>query len=147
MLAPIIPTTENKRQHMEFIQNVITRMNANSFAIKGWAIALVSALFALSAKDSQYQFLYIIGVILPVFWGLDAYYLAQEKRYRALYDEVRVKDEAAIDFIMVVPENIVKTHTVWGNVLTDSVGPLYIFIALVAGGVYYFLTHSLPKPV
>jgi len=140
-------TKENKRQHLEFLQNVITRMNANSFAIKGWAVALVSALFALSAKDAQYQFIYIIGMVLPVFWGLDAYYLAQERRYRALYDTVRAKDEAAIDFEMVVPETIVKAHTVWSCVLTDSIGPLYIFIALVADGVYYFLTHSLPKPV
>ncbi len=132
---------------MEFIQNVISRMNANSFAIKSWAVAIISALFALSAKDSQYQFIYSVAPVLLVFWGLDAYYLAQEKRYRALYDVVRARDEAAIDFDMVIPDNIVKEKTVWGCLLTDSVGPLYIFMALVAGGVYFFLTHSLPKPV
>ncbi|MDB4922912.1 hypothetical protein [Mucilaginibacter sp.] len=146
-MSTTITTGENKRQHLDFLQNVITRMNANSFAIKGWTVALVSALFALSAKDSQYQFIYVIGVVLPVFWGLDAYYLAQEKRYRALYDHVRATDEGAIDFDMVVPESMVKANTVLSFVLTDSIGPLYIFITLVAGGVYYFLTHSLPKPV
>jgi len=34
-------------QHLEFIQNVITRMNTNSFQIKGMAITIVSALIAI----------------------------------------------------------------------------------------------------
>jgi len=32
--------TEEKKQHLEFIQNIITRMNTNSFQIKGIAIAV-----------------------------------------------------------------------------------------------------------
>lgn len=44
---------EKKLKHLEFLQNVITRMNSNSFMIKGWAITLVSALFVLAAKDAN----------------------------------------------------------------------------------------------
>ena len=33
---------ENKLKHLEFIQNIITRMNSNSFVIKGWSITLVT---------------------------------------------------------------------------------------------------------
>ena len=33
-----------------------------------------------------------------VFWGLDAYYLLQEKLYRLLYDKVRQTEEDNIDF-------------------------------------------------
>ena len=40
---------EKKLKHLEFIQNVILRMNNNSFLIKGWAITLISALFALAS--------------------------------------------------------------------------------------------------
>jgi hypothetical protein len=44
---------ESKLKHLEFIQNVITRMNTNSFLIKVWVATLVSALFALAAKDAN----------------------------------------------------------------------------------------------
>jgi hypothetical protein len=132
-------TKENKRQHMEFLQNVITRMNSNSFAIKGWAVALISAIFALSAKDAQYSFIYIAGLVLPVFWCLDAYYLSQERRYRAYYDDVRAKDETAIDFNMSLPDNTIAKNGFTPCLLSDTIAPLYIFMSLIAILVYLIL--------
>ena len=44
---------ENKIKHLEFIQTVITRMNQNSFQIKGWMITIVSALLALYASSGK----------------------------------------------------------------------------------------------
>ncbi len=46
---------ERKIKHLEFIQIVISRMNSNSFLIKGWTITLMSALFALAAKDTNFN--------------------------------------------------------------------------------------------
>ena len=43
-------TNDKKLKHLEFVQNVITRMNTNSFLIKGWSVTLVAAIFALSAE-------------------------------------------------------------------------------------------------
>ena len=43
---------ENKQKHLEFIQTTINRIAGNCFLLKGWAITLVAALFALSAKDA-----------------------------------------------------------------------------------------------
>lgn len=91
---------ENKLKHLEFIQNVITRMNSNSFLIKGWTITLVSALFALAAKDANVNYVLISYIVIPVFWVLDGFYLSQEKQYRDLYSEVSSKLEANIDFSM-----------------------------------------------
>jgi hypothetical protein len=91
---------EKKLKHLEFIQNVITRMNSNSFLIKGWTITLVSALFALAAKDSNLIFVMVSYIAIPVFWILDGFFISVEKRYRELYNEVAGKDEANIDFKM-----------------------------------------------
>lgn len=91
---------EKKLKHLEFIQNVITRMNSNSFLIKGWTITLVSALFALAAKDSNLKFVMVSYIAIPVFWILDGFFIAVEKRYRELYNEVAGKDEGNIDFKM-----------------------------------------------
>jgi hypothetical protein len=80
---------ENKLKHLEMLQGVINRMGNNSFLLKGWSVVLVSALFALAAKDPAIAF-----------WQLDAYFLWQERLYRKLYDKVRLKNESEIDYSM-----------------------------------------------
>jgi len=91
---------EQKIKHLEFIQSVVNRMAANSFLIKGWCITLVSALFALAAKDANVKYIIIAFIPVPVFWILDSYYLCQERLFRTLYDKIRVKEENLIDFSM-----------------------------------------------
>ena len=78
-------------QHLEFIQNIITRMNTNSFQIKELMITIVSALLALFASNVNENVLYIfVAIALTlIFWFLDSYYLQQERKYRGLYDDVR----------------------------------------------------------
>lgn len=44
---------DNKVNHLEMIQGVISRMASNSFALKGWAVTLVAGIFALSSKDAD----------------------------------------------------------------------------------------------
>jgi hypothetical protein len=91
---------ENKLKHLDFLQLVITRMSVNSFLIKGWAVTLVAALFAFAAKETNIKLAIISFISTFTFWLLDGYYLSQERRYRCLYNDVRVKDEAEIDFNM-----------------------------------------------
>lgn len=91
---------ENKRHHLDTIQSVIQRMGSNSFALKGWAVTLVAGIFALSSKDADEMYFLITYVPVLVFWGLDAYYLRQERLYCALYNKIRTKEESQIDFNM-----------------------------------------------
>lgn len=77
--------------HLGYIQNVINRMANNSFLIKGWAITFVSLLFVLAVGQANNWFLLLSFIPLLSFWGLDAYYLRQERLYRKLYNEVRCK--------------------------------------------------------
>jgi hypothetical protein len=91
---------ERKLKHLEFLQLVITRMNVNSFLVKGWAVTLVAAMFAFSAKDANSRYGLITLFTTVIFWVLDGYYLSIERQYRKLYDEIRLKDESDIDFSM-----------------------------------------------
>lgn len=91
---------ENKRKHLEFIQNIITRMATNSFMVKGWTVTLVAAIFALSAKDANAWYILITLIVIPVFWGLDGFFLDTERSYRNLYDQVRLKNEEEIDYAL-----------------------------------------------
>lgn len=89
---------ENKRKHLELIQNIISRMAKNSFMLKGWAVTLVAGIFALAGKDTDKLYFLVAYIPVIVFWLLDAYYLLQERLYRSLYNKVRNIDESNIDF-------------------------------------------------
>lgn len=79
---------EEKIKHLEFVQNVITRMNANSFQLKGWMITIVSALLALYASSEKVLYIFVAIAPVIIFWCLDAFYLKQEKIYRKLYQDI-----------------------------------------------------------
>ncbi len=91
---------ENKIKHLEFIQSVINRLSNNSFLIKGWSVVLVSALFALSANNSNVKFILLAYIPAIAFWGLDGYFLSLERSYRNLFDEVRKLTDDKINFSM-----------------------------------------------
>jgi hypothetical protein len=76
--------TDDTRQHLEFVQQIIARLNGNSFQLKTWAVTLTAGLFALSERSHPGFAALAIGPIL-VFWILDAYYLTLERQYRGLY--------------------------------------------------------------
>lgn len=79
------PSDEDHRQHLAFIQAVVTRMSAASSTAKGWLLPVVTATYgyALTKEDDVIALLGIVAVAL--FALLDANYLRQEKAYRALY--------------------------------------------------------------
>lgn len=86
--------------HLQIIQGVINRLSQNSFLLKGWAVVLVSGLFALAAGGTEILFVYLAYLPAFAFWCLDAYFLRQERLYRALYNEMREVEEADVDFSM-----------------------------------------------
>jgi hypothetical protein len=91
---------DSKLKYLEMIQGVINRMANNSFLLKGWSVILISALFALAAKDTNIYFVYLAYFPAIAFWSLDGFYLRQERLYRKIYDKVRTQKEEEIDFSM-----------------------------------------------
>lgn len=91
---------DKKYKHMEIIQSAISRMASNSFALKGWAVTLVAGIFVLASKDADKTYFLIAYVPIIVFWALDAYYLLQERLFRALYNWVINLEEDEINFSM-----------------------------------------------
>ncbi|WP_235867287.1 hypothetical protein [Priestia abyssalis] len=92
---------ENKIKHLEFIQNVITRMAQNSFLLKGWSVTIIVGIFAFAnTKEMDAKYLLIAYIPVVCFWFLDGFFLHQERLFRKLYDDVRCKEEANIDYSM-----------------------------------------------
>jgi len=113
----------SKHTHLEMLQGVINRLSHNSFLLKGWSVILVSAMFALAAKDAQTLFVYLAYFPAIAFWCLDGYFLHQERLFRKLYDHVRELPEEKIDFSM-------NTATVKDNV--DCLAAVTLSKTLVA---------------
>jgi len=78
-------------KHLEFIQNIINRMANNSFLLKGWNVTVSSAILMLIVNDPKPLYMIIALFFSISLWGLDAYYLRQERLFRILYDDVRVR--------------------------------------------------------
>lgn len=121
---------DDRRQHLAFIQDVITRMNSNSFSLKGLMITIIAALGALTVNDENKStavvYLGIALLLVLIFWFLDAYYLKKERQYRLLYEDA-VKDKAELykmkaDGYYVCYFEVLFSKTMW---------PLYLSMAVV----------------
>ena len=93
----------NRQTYLSLIQGIINRLSNNSFLLKGWSVILVAGLFTLSDITENGQMIILAYFPAIAFWGLDAYYLRQERLYRKLYESVREK-EHDVDFSMNVSE-------------------------------------------
>ena len=132
---------ENKQKHLEFIQAVINRMAGNSFLLKGWAITLVAALFALSAKDTNQSYIFIAYFPVIIFWILDGYFLSQERLFRDLYNHVRKLDEKEIDFSMDTSEYKKEKKNSWAHsIFSVTLRFFYIPLVVVMLLVLYLIT-------
>ena len=76
---------DRKIKHLEFIQGVINRLASDSFRMKGWCVVLVATLFILLAREGRVEFITVALIPVIAFWGLDGYFLWQERLYRARY--------------------------------------------------------------
>lgn len=133
---------DNKVNHLEMIQGVISRMASNSFALKGWAVTLVAGIFALSSKEADKRYFLVAYIPIIVFWGLDAYYLLQERLYRALYNKVRNLPENEINFDMNTSPSEFHTNknTYWWCFVSKTILWFYLPLALITAGII-ILTH------
>lgn len=132
---------EENIKHLEFIQNIITRMNTNSFQIKGMAVAIVSALLAIFASEKNPDFILITIFPLMLFWFLDAYYLTQERKFRGLYNDLLKKNEHNLNVFEMRPDLYSGgKYSFWSVFFSKTIWAIYGIVSLIMIGVYFYLT-------
>ena len=139
--------TDQRVKHLELVQAIVTRLGQNSFTVRGWSVTLVSVLFALIAsKDAPPPAALITLVPTAVFWGLDAYYLRQERLFRRLYnalvDDLDVSPPTLAVFAMDVRPYVASTPSWWATLLSPTVLPIPLVLAVIAAG-YTLLATAL----
>lgn len=126
-----------KIKELEFIQNIITRFNTNSFFIKGWTVTLISALFALSTKETNQKYLVVSLIGLISFWILDGFFISKERQFRELYNKVAQTNE--VNFLMDIKEFENKNRTWICGIFSKTLIPFYGILFLIILILKYFI--------
>ncbi len=128
--------------HLQFIQNIIDRMNRNSFQIKGWCVAIVSAFLALYANSSNPLYIYVAWFPILVLWWLDAIYLQQERKFRGVYADVVSQNSKVAPFQMPLHLYRGGKYTLVRVWISKTLALFYgvLMLCLVVGA--YLLVHN-----
>lgn len=131
----------NKKQaHLQMIQNVINRLSHNSFLLKGWSVVLVSAMFSVASYDKQILFVLLAYFPAVSFWGLDGYFLREERLFRELYNQIRELPEEEIDYSMDKGEVQDQVESWWKVVKSRT---LLAFHGIIVGAIILVTAVSL----
>lgn len=131
-----------KIKHLEMIQNIITRMNTNSFQIKGLAITIIAALLAVYASTNKLDFIIIAIFPAILFWSLDTYYLTLERKFRGLYNDVAgVTENPKSIKIFEMRRDLYKggKYSFWRVLFSCTIWPLYISIIAILLATFIYL--------
>jgi hypothetical protein len=100
---------------LNYIQEIIKRMVANSLFIKGWSISLTTIAIALAKKDFTGNNLLFLSVSLLIFNFLfsllDCFYLKQERIFRNEYNKKvsKITDEEIKENLTIISVKETKT--------------------------------------
>ena len=119
-------------KHLEMTQSVIDRMGRNSFQLKGWSMTIIVAATVLIARTDLQSPFFVFVFLIPIlgFWGLDGYFLQQERLFREVYNDVRTQTDT--DFEMNLKKHKNKTDCKWRNALRSrALWPFYFLEGLL----------------
>jgi len=112
-------------KHLEFVQAVIARLANDSFLMKGWALTVAGIILGLAADNLSWRIAAAAFLPVAAFWGLDAYFLRQERVFRRLYDAVRRSEPVVEPFSMDTSGFRAAVDSWWRTVLSRTLLPFY----------------------
>ena len=126
-----------QEKHLEFIQNIINRMSNNSFILKGWSLTLVTGIIGFSLVNSISHLISLALIPALIFWGLDAYYLWQERLFRKLYDRVRGSKNKYIEPFSLNTKSVKKYVNNW--LITAFSPTIILFHGAIILSIFLFI--------
>lgn len=130
---------DGKKEYLQMLQEPICRMSTISAIFKGFAATIVAGISAISYTSTN---IWVLGLsFLPVlaFAILDVYYLKLERKFRFLFDQVRL-DKHKIDFSMKLtndPLDIISAKArTWDCIKSPSIYLFYPLMLLILVSVF-----------
>jgi len=128
--------TEGKIEYLQMIQEPIGRMSTSSAIFKGFAATIVAGIAALTYCEVHPTVLALSFVPVLLFAFLDIYYLKLERKYRYLFNQVRL-DKHPIDFSMELEKDNKKAKSgVWDCIKSPSIWLFYPAMIVILVVVY-----------
>lgn len=125
---------DGKKEYLQMLQEPICRMSTISAIFKGFAATIVAGISAISYSSTNIWILGLSFLPVVVFAVLDIYYLKLERKFRFLFDQVRL-DEHEIDFSMKLtndPVEIIRAKArTWDCIKSPSIYLFYPLMLLV----------------
>ena len=122
---------DGKKEYLQMLQEPICRMSTISAIFKGFAATIVAGISAISYSSTNICIFGLSFLPVLVFAVLDIYYLKLERKFRFLFDQVRL-DEHEIDFSMKLtndPVEIIRAKArTWDCIKSPSI---YLFYPLM----------------
>lgn len=122
---------EGKIEYLQMLQEPICRMSTVSAIFKGFSATIVAGIASLSYSDIN---AWVLGLsFLPVvaFALLDIYYLILERKFRFLYDQIRL-NKHDIDFCMELTSNATEIKSAKAGIFDCLRAPsIYLFYPLM----------------
>ena len=137
---------DGKKEYLQMIQEPICRMSTISAIFKGFAATIVAGISAISYATTN---LWVLGLsFLPVlaFAVLDVYYLTLERKFRFLFEQVRL-DKHDVDFSMKLTKDplevICAKARVFDCIKSPSIYLFYPIMILVLVAVFVMKYNSI----
>ena len=125
---------DGKKEYLQMLQEPICRMSTISASFKDFASTIVAGISAISYSSTNIWILGLSFLPVLVFAVLDIYYLKLERKFRFLFDQVRL-DEHEIDFSMKLtndPVEIIRAKArTWDCIKSPSIYLFYPLMLLV----------------
>lgn len=122
---------DGKKEYLQMLQEPICRMSTISAIFKGFAATIVAGISAISYASINIGVLGLSFLPVLAFAVLDVYYLKLERKFRFLFDQVRM-DKHEIDFSMKLtndPLEIISAKArTWDCIKSPSI---YLFYPLM----------------
>jgi hypothetical protein len=127
--------------HLNMIQGVISRLSGFSAAAKNFCITVLAALVAVAFQKPMPELVWA-GVAVPLLFALlDAYYLAQEKRFRDLYEATCSAPLTHGDDMSLKPRPL-NAKRVLGAIFSWSVLGVYSALMVGMSVLLYIASHG-----
>lgn len=94
---------DKKIAYLQMIQSTIDRMSTTSAIFKGFCATVVIGILTTAFIDLNKWILLLAALSVLSFLFIDIYYLKLERRFRALYNRVRL-GEHDVDFDLTPPQ-------------------------------------------
>jgi hypothetical protein len=116
-------------KHLELLQAVVSRLANEAALIRGWALTVSALFFGFAARSLSWRIAAVGMLPVVAFWGLNAYYLRAERRYRSLYQKVRRHDANVEPFSMDASGE--KVDSTWDVALSPTLRTFFGVIFVV----------------